>query len=66
MVGVTIDSLVLCKSFAAAVAIAGSKCYSSCYCSYFRFGILLKAQQKSVIVLCITKQKLVFSIVVLA
>ena len=30
------------------------------------YGILSKTQQKLVIVLCITKQKLVFSIVVLA
>ena len=64
MVGVTIDSLVLCKSSFRAGKMAADAFYR--HCSYFRFGILSKAQQKLVIVLCITKQKLVFSIVVLA
>ena len=56
MVGVTIDSLVLCKSSLRAGKMAADAIYR--HCSYFRFGILLKVQQKLVIVLCITKQKL--------
>ena len=56
MVGVTIDSLVLCKSSLRAGKMAADAIYR--HCSYFRFGILSKAQQKLVLVLCITKQKL--------